>query len=613
MALAALISFGQAAIHRDLIGLKAQYFDNPRFAPPMEVSSEFNSETFTRLDDRVAFLAQGYSAQKRAFPLYFKNDLKKRKWSSERSEDFDLTGFSAIWTGSIHIPEPDTPCRIWLEAQGGSAEMEWDGKKGLGTGQTLQEGLYPLKLDFSHSGNNAPALTLLWNCRGHTEPVPAWNLSPSPVSPDAADQFRSLFFGSVGLWFLGFFLLLWHCFHWRKRNAPFYFLLMGSAWFLLGLSKLLKKSLPFGTQILTAGEDWKTYEGFSRAILIDGDWLSRFEEQGIFYNLGYRYILTLVHVLTGEAPADAIVVQIYLLSLIISMLAIAISRLYGRNTGLIFMAIVLVSGQFLGFAQYLLDTIWTLGFAALGLGGLMAYRRAPSMTLVLVSAISISGIIFLRANLLPFLVVSGVWIFLFGPDERGVKKRLIATLVFLSIAAAPLSALPLRSLIVNMPIQWMPGNGMDNLWLGNQPPGEEGPMYFVSKSLSQPEKVRRLLEYPFQHPVHFSLNLLKKAAFIFGADLRQGIHIKWEVLIPWILFATEIRRCLKNKSRIHREDGLLILGWISVVIIPLIVIFPWSYGWRLVGPAFIGVYLFASHALLRVITINNKPNRDAAV
>lgn len=154
---------------------------------------------------------------------------------------------------------------------------------------------------------------------------------------------------------------------------------------------------------------------------------------------------------------------------------------------------------------------------------------------------------------------------------------------------------------------------MDNLWLGNQPPGEEGPMYFVSKSLSQPEKVRRLLEYPFEHPVHFSLNLLKKAAFIFGADLRQGIHIKWEVLIPWILFATEIRRCLKNKSRIHREDGLLILGWISVVIIPLIVIFPWSYGWRLVGPAFIGVYLFASHALLRVITINNKPNRDAAV
>ncbi|MEE9353979.1 MAG: glycosyltransferase family 39 protein [Methylococcaceae bacterium] len=364
---------------------------------------------------------------------------------------------------------------------------------------------------------------------------------------------------------------------------------------LVAAAKLIKKGKDFGFQIMEAGNDWVVYETYAREILF-GDLLSRIESPFISMNFGYRYLLALVHQLTGEDPASVMLFQQSLMGLLVCFLTALILKRYGTKTALLFVVLSLFANQLKSVSFPLLDTTWSIVFSSLCLVSLLLYVRKPSFFWSFVAAATLGVSVLLRANFVPFIPLAALWM-LCSNRKKNLSVSLAHALFFIVVTISIFSLLGWRNYVVGGEWRWFLDTGLFNLWIGNLPPEFNGPTYFEPAwTPSHPEIGSHVFNYILQDPMAWVLRTIEKALYILGIDIRTNIDIKSNIMVPWLIATFGFVKLYKSNI-VSRIDIVLLVTWILVVNLPLIIIFPWGYGHRLSAPSFPALYLICAFIL----------------
>lgn len=597
------ISFYQSApVH----GLTAAYYANERFEPPIQRSWRFsNAKNSTRIDPKIDFAPLGYSFWEATFPLYFANDSRVRAWKPDSSPDTKHYRFSAEWNGVLAIP-PDVTA-LTLEETGGKAQWWIDSKEVQDARFDIHDtsgrelALHNIRIRFARTSDEIPSLRLAWQNKGKTEAIPSSFFQPAAHTqksfPDHTTYISYVVFVT---WLVILLHLLFKArpiFRWSSRVAfwgIFAVLAFNS------LRRVMRKAQDFGYPIFGSGQDWLTYETMARDILF-GDWWSMFEGERLGMNFAYRYLLAFMHMLVGESPAAIIWFQQVLMAAVIAFAVWAALRLYGARVAIIFIAIVFLTKQLHQFSHHLLDTTFSIGLGFLTIYFLLEYRRSPMLSWIFLAGLTMGLATLCRANFLPFVLLGGAWILALSPRN---STALVHSLVFCVLALLVFSIIGVRNYLVAGEWVFLPATGLTNLWLGNHPPEYNGPTYFTATVPPKDQLVSLIIDYAVTQPLAFASNFGIKALFILGIDLRNGTHVEPSIIIPWILAIIATTFLLKNNK--YKQDLSLLWLWIFTVNVPLAVIFPWGYGWRLSAPSFIPVYLLAA-LWINYLLDNEKP------
>lgn len=130
---------------------------------------------------------------------------------------------------------------------------------------------------------------------------------------------------------------------------------------------------------------------------------------------------------------------------------------------------------------------------------------------------------------------------------------------------------------------------------GQSPPDIIGTNFFVPPNIpSRQEFLPQVLEYLYHRPWDFLNNLLLKTSYLFGIDLRSNFKMKWYILLPWLLALAGYICRIKSSSKSWDNELLLLWMWVTTNLSVLIAIFPWGYGWRLMGPIAPVLYLITA-------------------
>ncbi len=577
-------------------GLRARYFENAEFAGEAAPSWAASCEGCTRVDRQIAFDSHGYSFNHGYFPLFFANDSRKRPWSPDGNNDTDNYRFSAEWDGYIWIPEGKSLVSLELKAEAGQGTLELDDQP-VATSTTIAAGPHAIRIRFARTADSPPSLGLYWNLGEGTSLVPA---SAYSQIQGVRAHFNSSYFmyAGLGAWLvsLGALLAL------AKPSAPrplhLAAWLMFVAIFGKALKDVAKDAHSFGYQILGAGNDFLVYETYAREIL-NGDFLSRIESPFVFLNFGYRYFLAFTHWLAGESPADASIFQQALMALVLVCSCAWAKRLYGRRTAFFLALAIVVFAQLMKLSEPLLDTVWSIAFSAAALFALIHYGRTPRWPIAVIIGATMGVAILLRPNFIPLLALAVAWMLVTHRRWPQAITSLAFSIVFISL-------LGLRNWLVGGEWHWLPSNGLTNLWIGNHPSVYDGPTYFTTRYFpDRPEIVTTVIDYIKAEPGEFLERTKQKVLFLAGIDIREKLDIKPKVLLPWLVAIVGTFMLWRNKMLPRAELAFLWL-WIALLNAPLVVIFPWGYGWRLSAPSFIALYLLCSLTLTALSTRYNR-------
>lgn len=567
-------------------GLVARYYDNPHFAPPVEPALPVIDPAFTRIEPAIAFGARGFAFAEPYFLLAFANDTARRHWTAGADHGTAAYPFSVVFEGFVHVPADASAVR--LEAGGGSAELRIDGALAPDGRAAIAAGSHAIDVRYARDGAGQPGLRLFWTIGDGERPVPAAAFTRDGRAPVAAARLGM--FAALALW-LGAFAALLHAT--RPRFALDARL---GAWALVvGLmlrfaSNLASDGRDFDFQIFEAGNDWLDYESLARAIR-GGDIASAGEGALVFLNFGYRYLLAAMHFLAGEAPANAMLLQRAVMAAVIGGAVYATRQLYGAAPAWALAIIVIACKHFPDYAEPLLDTTFGIALGAAALFCLIRYgRHGGRGTLAAAAALLGTGIL-VRANFLPLLALGCAWIFLRGHGGR--PRQLLDAALLCGIALALAALLGVRNHAVSGQWVFLPTNGLSNLWVGNHPPQFDGPTYFTAQLVPPAEIVPRIVAYAQAEPLALLRRIGDKALFILGIDQKHKVHAA--ILLPWLIAFAGSFGVIKRRD--WRAELALLWGWIALINLPLLLLFPWGYGWRLSAPSFLPLYLIDALAL----------------
>ncbi|MES2817853.1 MAG: hypothetical protein V4812_02570 [Pseudomonadota bacterium] len=586
-------------------GLQARYYDNPDFQGSPQSSWASDCRDCTRIDKQIAFGKRGHSFTRPYFALFFANDHRKRLWSATEDNGTDDYRFSARWTGFLTIPETRGKQAVALQvaSSAGQAELTIAGKT-VAAGQSLElpAGVHGLELRYARRDSAAPSLELSWDLGEGPRAIPARAYG---VEAQALSGTRPALLSGMGLalWLAALAWLIGTAAPKRLRIDRMFYWAGFMLLFVKGLREIVKDGKSFGFQVFKPGNDYLMYESYAREILA-GDWLSRIESPFIFLNFAYRYLLSALHLLAGEAPADVVLLQQAGMAFLLVAVCAAVVRLYGRGAGLAMALVLLVCNQMMKLADPLLDTLWSIGFSTLALIALIDYARAPKWRGAAVAGLALGLAALLRPNFLPLLAVAFVWVLVASrastpglrPAQRGAHA-----LLTLGLSIAVLSLLAWRNFAVGGEWRWLPDNGLINLWIGNHPAQFDGPTYFVLKEYpARHEILPRVLDYLLAQPAEWLSRSWQKGLYLLGIDIRSGLKVEAKVLLPWLIAAFGSFLLWRGHKRIQRAELALLWLWIALINAPLIMIFPWGYGWRLSAPSFIPLYLLCGLILAQL-------------
>ncbi len=591
-------------------GLSAKYYANDKLKSPYEKSWKYSkNNSLTRIDKNINFSSVGFSFFKSSFPLYFANNRDNRVWKEGLSKDTNLYVFSAEWDSTITVP--DNVSEIGLDSQGGESTLTIDGKLVKTEFKTTESVAYPIYLTFIRNSTKPPSLSLYWIQNGQKIIIPSEAFSVEPKKQ--LETLLSNGYTSYGLLIVWFFGLVIFYFSVRLKfvfNFNSFLWLFFFSTSIISLFYFNNKAIEFGFPIFERGHDWLLYETLSRSILQGNIWGN---DSLIRMNFGYRYLLAGAHVLMGESIVAIIWFQQILIFALITAIMWSLNYLYNMRISLLVGLLILSSYQFVKFSTVLLDTIYGIGFSAIGLYFLLNYSQIQKNKYIILSSIFIGVSVLIRANFLPFIFLVCIWIFFI--NKQSLSQKLKHSILFLVISCILASFLGVRNYLVTEQWVFLPQTGLSNLWIGNHPPEYDGPTYFKAKQLPKNQILSNVNDYIINQPEETIKRIFTKVAYIVGIKIyplygyakhKKGIKFKPKILIPWLLaFFGGIYLWL---IRLYRNELLLLMLWIGVVNIPLIVIFPWGYGWRLSGPSFIAVYLIGAWAIDQLIVRYKQKN-----
>jgi hypothetical protein len=596
--LAAAVAAGSGHALRHSEGILARYYDNPTFEGGVQPSWTATCAGCTRVDPQIAFGSRGYAFTEQYFPLFFANDVLKRQWSPSGNPSTDGYRFSAEWTGFVTAR---APARLRLEAAGGDPQLVIDGTAADTDGVAIAPGTHAFQVRYARTSAEAPSLRLRWDeGRGYRDvPAGAFRLGVSPARrwlPAALDV------AGLAAWITALLLL-------RLNTGPAR-IRVGRAVCWAGFQLLFLKSLAeiavagsaFGFQVFMPGNDYLAYETFARQIL-SGDLLSRLESPFVHWNFGYRYVLSALHLAAGEAPADVMVLEQAAKSLLVILVSARVARLYGARAGIATAAVIVGCHQLARLEPPMLDTPWSVGISAVALFALIDHLRSPSSWTASAVGLSLGVAGLLRPNLVPLVAAAVLWIAVTGRGaSRAGMRRHVLIVVGLSVMV--LSLLPLRNVLVGGKWRWLPENGLVNLWVGNHPPEFDGPTYFIVKwTPPRGEIATRVLNYCVAEPGALAERVARKTLYVLGVDPRSGGAIVIRVLLPWVVAAAGSLFLWSRRAPIRRAELLLLWTWVVLVNVPLVAIYPWSYGWRLSAPSFVPLYTLCGTAMAACLSV----------
>ncbi|WP_416310610.1 hypothetical protein [Pseudomonas sp. W03] len=564
-------------------GLSACYSSNETYSEPAQRSLNASKSLCEHIDRRIAFAPYGFSLFTANFPLYFANDYRERPWS-EQLPSVDDYRFSAHWAGYINVPGP-TKRPLRVTSAGGTAHWQLDGVDAQPL-ENVSPGRHRINLNFARNLPEAPALSLEWDLGAGFKAVPPTAMSPFNGTMDHRP------WRWIGLcsWLIALGILILGARPAAPRPSGVLWVGGFYGLFALGLQLILSEGQRFGYQIMVPGNDYLMYETFARDIL-NGDLGSRAESPFVYFNFGYRYLLALLHVLAGEAPADVAIVQMGVMAALMVACCAWTQRLFGWLSALAMATAMIFCQQLLLLAEPLLDTTWGIVLSALLLFMLLDQARCPTLSKAIGMGLLLGLATLIRPNFIPFIAIACIWMLWTGAQLRPLQRWGLPLLTCI-LAVALLSLLGWRNLWIAGEFRWLPENGPINLWFGNHPPQYDGPSFFLPTYIPPaPEIAKEVLRYVLSDPMAFIARSWQKLLFILGIDTRVETEINLRILVPWLLAAASAAPLWRGNYPAQRREVLLIVLWIAALSAPLTLIFPWGYGWRLSSPTFLPLYL----------------------
>ncbi len=597
-------------------GFNARYYANDHWAPPIEQSVEFRRGDITRRDARLAFGNAGQPD----LPLYFLNDLRFNYYRPTNPERHRLA-YSIRWNGFIEGARDESSRTFYLVApERGSASLIMDDAAVFPLDATpdrtatvsLGPGWHALEVRVKAPYGAGRAAEAGEVVNGVREPFDGRRVVAAPVAAiriDAAGRWASRAIDLGVLTWLGLIAG-------RRILAAFRERRVGQLLWLAAIGEALWVAWPYAPRVtmLSGGDDWLTYEYFSREIALGDPLLARRRFGGgqggpFYYQPLYPYFLTAVHLTFGESLWGVVFAQRLLLASTIAGVTAITRRLFGVRPGWI----ALVGGAIFLYAK---GSRWTRVllaeplFMALLVGWIWWLVRtateAPAWARVVLTGM-VGGVASLARStlLLGWPLIVGTW----SVALRAHRVR--ATSLMVAIMITVVATATVRNWVVThtfVPVTT--GFGI-NLYLGNEPPPTVQPAPVARAALYERLKIenqtRAVIEYAVQAPGQFVANLERKALYTMGlfdwSNLRIGeTGTSYAYVGMWCAALVGVARLLR--SRVVLAGPLVWLPLVAAVshFLAVVLIFPYVYGDRLILPLYPLLLPYAALAMEPLIS-----------
>ncbi|MGE3272696.1 MAG: glycosyltransferase family 39 protein, partial [Chloroflexota bacterium] len=565
------------------------------------------------------------------FQLHFFNDVERFNFYEAPDPDRKSLPFSVRYEGYLHPPRAGT-IPVDLTARG-LAILSLDGKPVLTVGSRdaeasdraefeLEARQYAVQLDFLHQGGEAPSLRLAADFGSGLQLLGPPLLTRDAVSANALARDRFLGLLALGLDLLvlaglaGAVVLAAILRASMIRSATAGRLALTERPLLAGLlltitvyALVTTADLAGRTTVLEGGQDWLTYESYSRDILLNGPLMTLGEPLGkgkpFFFQPFYPYYLAAMHWLTGEGLWGPIVLQIVGDGLAAVLIYFLAKRLFGAPAAVAALVLFLILGlsQLDWIARKLLSEnlyFWVLPAGLLLLTRAFDERRLWDVALAGcwfgVAAIT-------RAPTLLF--VPGSALFLAWAWHRAGESWRRAALAFVTLGfctALVASVVPLRNYIVSGKPSLVATNGGATLLLAHQPTDrvslrgvDRDPLY---NALKLDRATREVVEFMRQDPVGYFWTLVPLGLYSIGVSgaVENNPPLAPDVLAITLLYVVAV--AVLPAARTLRTWPLHLFIVIHLGI--MMTFLPYVYGYRQVLPMQVLMLVFDGALLARL-------------
>ena len=329
-------------------GFDARYYANAEFAGAEEQSFDPASESFTRVDRRLSFGGRLGPD----LPLHFLNDKERFNDTRPDAPDRRTLPVSMVWSGWLRVPTA-VEQRLYVKNSGAIVTVVVGDRRIAtvsanaveGSGEVPpRAGFAPVAIAAAFPGGVAGPLEVGRIVDGRVEPFDAGDIFRRPVSPialaaDAAARVGSAVIDlTLGLWLvLAFaFGLRGVCRGLCRGYVPSDGLAL--AWAVVIADAAMFALPTLGRLvILSAGDDWLTYESYARDIGLNSIWMPLGAALGqakpFYYQPFYPYFLAACHSLFGDSLFGVYFVQRALAGTTIIALWRTTAVLFGEGIG----------------------------------------------------------------------------------------------------------------------------------------------------------------------------------------------------------------------------------------------------------------------------------------
>ena len=523
LALAASIALSLAVPEAG--GFTAKYYATADAAGPIERSTEYRGESFTRIDRTLQF-----EPEKAEFPLAFFNDLGRFNFYLPHEPKREQMAFSVVWDGYWRVETDGTPRELYLDAPSANAQLLLDGEpivsvSPLDAAHTARvqpaRGWHALQVRFSSPAGSPRRFSAGERVGERREPFGAtgvltarsesWRATAAPIVRVIAIALDAVALG----WLLA--LVVFTLRDTLRTRSRLVFQLLT----LIAAIEALVFATPWSWRMMTlvGGDDTLTYESYARQIQLDSFLLAQGGGEPFFYQVLYPYVLAAMHVVFGESMFGPMLVQRLLLALLVWGIVRIAVRIGGDavwwsalacGAAFAYFLMAPISSKLLNESLYIpLLTAWAA--ANLTVGASPTPWRAIGTGLL-------GGITTLTRStaLLAWPVVLSInWL-----SWKTVPRRGLLVMTMLVCSCGVMSVIAIRNWIVVHELILMPGELPVTLYGGNEPPPgvavPEEPQRAIYDWLGLHSFTRRVVEYALVAPRPFFQNLLNKALFALG-------------------------------------------------------------------------------------------------
>jgi hypothetical protein len=558
-------------------GFAARYYDNPRFEGPIQPSAEPREASFTRIDRRLRFGADGAPD----VPVAFFNELR---FGFFRDTDPRRDGlpFSIMWQGLWRVTSAGRQ-QLYVHSPGGAVTLtigdalsEQIAATDTWTGDVdLPRGFQRVMIAWSVPQDGVRRFEAGRIVDGREEPFDARVIFQQRAGRLALVANSVVRVGSL---LLDTLLLAWLLLQaarqagraWRNLRAGFNVADAVSLVWMIGILDAVVFAAPTIGRlvILSGGDDWLTYESQARDIVLHGPLMTGGNALGhgtpFFAQPFYSYFLAACHWLFGDGLFGIYFVQRLAVAGTIVALWRATALVFDEEVGLaaLVTGVVVAYQKLAGWSGVLLTEVLFTPLAAwwayllVRVGQSAADPAAGRRTVQL--AVS-AGVIGALATLTRSSLLAG-WCFALPLVAVAIPRRRrwasLALIVFTMVAVASLATV--RNWVVAHRFTLITTEGPPTLLLGNPtPPLDETPPALKAwyARLNLDPNVEKVVEFARQQPRQFGAGLARKAQYTLGwfGTMLDNVPTSRFYIAVWTAALI----------------GLALLSWIRPVSLPL--------------------------------------------